>query len=158
RDEPFVCPRGRHVDVDDGHIGGRRRDGRDQLVRRADLRRDVDAGLGEDPCEPLAEDGRVVREGYAHGIAARRCVPQPGALSTCSSPSRACTRSARPRRPDPFDGSAPPTPSSSMSTCTHESSCATRTWTRDACAYLATFVSASETTKYAAASVAGGSR
>ena len=47
------------------------------------------------------------------GMAARTVVPRPGADSTTSRPSRAATRSARPRSPLPFAGSAPPPTSSS---------------------------------------------
>src|SRR3954462_1564532 len=50
------------------------------------------------------------------GIVARRRVPPPGGLSTSRRPASAPTRSARPRRPEPFAGSAPPAPSSRIST------------------------------------------
>src|SRR3954447_15005000 len=93
-----------------------------------------------------------------HGMRARSCVPAPGGLSTASVPSSAERRSCRPRRPLPRPIRAPPTPSSSTSTVT--TSAARRTVTRAvvACAYLTMFVSASATTKYAAASIGPESR
>ena len=64
-------------------------------------------------------------------------------LTTSSEPPSASTRSARPRRPDPPVGSAPPAPSSDTSTTTLAWLAATRTRTVDAWAYFVTLVSAS---------------
>ena len=63
-----------------------------------------------------------------------------------SLPSRAARRSAKPCRPLPSVASAPPTPSSSTSTTRRPSEHVIRTAAADACAYLATLVSASTTT------------
>ena len=76
----------------------------------------VEAGLVEQPREPLAQQHRVVGEDHAHGISACTTVPRPGGLSTRSRPPSASTRSASPRSPVPCARSAPPTPSSATST------------------------------------------
>ena len=80
------------------------------------------------------------------GISARTAVPAPGGLSISSVPSRTATRSSRPRRPDPPEGSAPPTPSSETITRSAPFDRATSTRADDACAYFATFVSVSAMT------------
>ena len=126
--EAFVAPGWRHADVDDCDVGAELVDRRQELVGGADLRCDLDAGFGEDAGESFAEDGGVVCERYAHGIVARRLVPRPEGLSILSSPSSEWRRSARPRRPVPREGSAPPMPLSSTSTST----CAVRAGDVDA--------------------------
>ena len=96
--------------------------------------------------------------GLTTGMTARTSVPPPLGLSTSSVPSSAERRSARPRRPEPRAGSAPPTPSSRTWTITRPFVRSMLTEAAEASAYLTMFASASETTKYAAASIRGGSR
>ena len=85
-------------------------------------------------------------------------VPWPGGLCTSKSPSSASTRSRRPPSPEPSLGVAPPQPSSVTSMTSTASRGITRTVADVARAYLSTFVSASETTKYAALSTSGDHR
>ena len=80
--------------------GSRAVDELEQLVRVRGHPDDLEAGLLEQPREPLAEDHRVVGDGYAHGISAVSRVPRPGGLDTVNWPPSASTRSASPRRPD----------------------------------------------------------
>jgi hypothetical protein len=79
---------------------------------------DLEAGILEQPHDPLAKQDRVFGDYYSHGITARTSVPCPGSESTSSRPPSDETRSSRPRRPVPAAGSAPPTPSSETSTRT----------------------------------------
>ena len=84
---------------------------------------------------------------YPHGIRALIVVPLPRSESISSRPSSTAILSARPRRPVPRPGSAPPTPSSATSTTTRPLSRSTWTVACEASEYLATFVSPSATTK-----------
>ena len=87
-----------------------------ELLGVARLADDVEARLAEQQRDALAQEHRVVGQHYAHGISALSRVPPAGGLQTFRRPSSASTRSASPRSPEPFAGSAPPLPSSVIST------------------------------------------
>ena len=80
------------------------------------------------------------------GSSARTVVPRPGSLETSSSASERFHPVGQPSKPRSPTGSAPPTPSSETSTTSRPSSRTSSTCARLAEAYLATFVSDSETT------------
>src|SRR4051794_34726048 len=119
----------------------------DEVLGVARLGDDVEARVLEQPGDALAQQDTVVGDDYAHGISALRMVPRPGGLSSSSRPSRAATRSASPRRPEPRLGSAPPMPSSATSISAWPLTRSTLTFACSASAYFATFVSASAMTK-----------
>src|SRR5215212_11629796 len=97
-----------HADVDDHDVRLVRAGLAQQVLAVAGLADDLDPGFGQEAAQALAQQDRVVGDHGAHGISARTTVPAPGAPVTCRRPSTAPTRSARPRRPDPWAGSAPP--------------------------------------------------
>ena len=68
----------------------------EQLVSVGREPDDLETGLLEQSGEALAQDHRIVGQGYSHGISARRDVPRPGGLETVSVPPSASMRSARP--------------------------------------------------------------
>ena len=72
--------------------------------------------LVEEPRDTLAQKNAVLGDRYAHGISALTRVPPPCGVQTRSRPPSASTRSASPRRPVARSLSAPPTPSSAIST------------------------------------------
>ena len=97
--------------------------------------------LRASPAEAMRADARS-------GCRRAAWCPRRAGSRSSRRPPRASTRSARPRRPEPPSGSAPPTPSSetSMRATRRRRRARWSTRTKLASAYLATLVSASETT------------
>ena len=114
--QALVGVRRRHADVDDRDVGLVGADLAQQVLGVAGLGDDLEARLLEQPRDALAQQQAVVGQDYAHGTSALTVVPSPGGEWTSRRPSSAARRSARPRRPVPPAGSAPPTPSSRTST------------------------------------------
>ena len=75
--QAFVGERRRHADVDDRRVRAVRGGGAQELLGAADLGDDVEAVVGEQAPEPLADHDGVVGEDHAHGISARTRVPAP---------------------------------------------------------------------------------
>jgi hypothetical protein len=101
------------------------------------------------PLARIESDVVVATAAYAgqQGISARRSVPVPGSLRILRLPSSAAMRSTSPPRPDPFEGSALPTPSSETSMRRRPPWRRARTFAWVAWACFATFVRASDTRK-----------
>src|SRR5215211_526812 len=136
----------RHPDVDNDRIRWVLRDASQQLIGRPTASGDFYARICQKLRDTLAQQHVVLSDGYPHGISARTRVPWPAALQILSWPFRASTRSASPRNPVPRSESAPPMPSSTISTIKVLSAtfASTVTWLARAC--LAAFVRLSETT------------
>ena len=77
RPQPLVGVRGRQPDVDDGDVGRLAADRGQQVVGVVAARDHVEAGVGEQPRQPLAEQHAVLGDGYPHGISALTRVPPP---------------------------------------------------------------------------------
>ena len=120
-------------------------DGAQQLEPVRRLPDHVEAGVGEQPREPLAQQHLVVGDDDAHGTSARIVVCPAAARSTASSPSSAPMRSSRSTR------SSSSVPALSISTTSRPSDTPARTAIRA----LAPRLTTSATRKYAAASTAG---
>src|SRR4051794_39102202 len=131
---------GRHPQVDDRHLRAGVFDLLDELLGGGGLADHVEPGFAQQQRDAFAQEHRVVGQHYAHGISALSRVPPAGGLQTFKCPSSASTRSASPRRPEPFAGLAPPLPSSATSTTSAPCSRATATLAVVASAYLATLV------------------
>src|SRR5882724_1120920 len=147
RTRTFVGLCRRHPDVDDRDVWLGRDDGMVQSVRVAGLGDDVKPALAEDAHQTFAKEHGVFRDYDAQGISPTIRVPPSAGLSTRKRPPSASTRSARPRRPEPFPATAPPIPSSSTSTTSRPFRRTVRTVAVDAWACLTTFASASQATK-----------
>src|SRR5215469_14653096 len=153
--QPLVGEGRRHPHVHYHGVGLVLADRPKELLGLPGGRDHVVPGLGEQPGQPLAQQHGVLGDHDPHGSSTSITVPAPAGLSTVSRPSTPDTRSARPDRPRPR-GSAPPIPSSRITTESVSPLRSTDTTARVARACLATLVSASATTKYAMASTEAG--
>src|SRR4051794_4106520 len=115
RADALVGERRRKPDVNDREV--RLVPGEDpaQAVGVLRLRHDIDSLVLEQRDDALAQECLVLGDDYSHGSSACTVVPSPGLLTTTRMPSSASTRLRSPERPLP-SGSAPPGPSSSIST------------------------------------------
>src|SRR4051794_3224388 len=127
-----LVPR-RHPDVDDRYVWLVCAHLAQQVFGIACLADHLDVVLGQEPHDALAQQHSVFGDDYAHGTEILTVVPPPAPLRTSNSPSSAAARSAKPRRPDPWQ-SAPPRPSSCTSTTKCPSSTTAETVTTDASA------------------------
>src|SRR4051794_5729103 len=155
--DALVGERRRQADVDDAHVGLVAHHGADEPGPVLDRGDDLEAALRQQAGEPVAQQREALGDHDPHGSSACRRVGPPGGLASRIAPSSASMRLRRPVRPLP-DGSAPPTPSSATWTTRRSPSRETSTVSRVAPLCFTAFVSASATTKYAAASTAGGTR
>src|SRR5512132_1260898 len=147
RPQALVGVAGGHAHVDHGQVGPVGVDGRDQAGAVPDLGHDLDPAVGQQPGQALAQQDGVLGDHDSHGSSALITVGPPGGLEMVRWPSTAATRSARPCRPLPLAGSAPPTPSSMTSTMSRSRWRAMRTPISAARACLAALARASATTK-----------
>ena len=102
--EAFVRVRRWHADVDDDDVRRVAAHLQHQVIGGAGLPDDLEALVLEQPRDALAQKDGILGEDYPHGISTRMRVPWPRGLSTCRRPSRASTRSTRPRSPEPLVG------------------------------------------------------
>src|SRR5215218_1051897 len=139
-------------DVDDRDIRGQASYTHQEVVGVVVCGHDVESRAAQDSGEAFPQQHTVLRDrhlerSYGHGSSAWMTVPPPSSeVDTRSAPPSASTRSVSPRKPDPFAGSVPPTPSSLMSSTTPTPPRRTRTLADVARACLPTLVSASLTT------------
>jgi hypothetical protein len=146
RAQALVLVRRRQADVDDHRVDRVTVHLQQELVGAPAAGDDLEAGIAEEPGEPLAEQDAVLGDRYAHGISALTRVPPPRGVQILISPPSASTRSARPRRPEPRSVSAPPTPSSLTSTTSWPFLRARSTVAEVACACFAMLARLSQTT------------
>ena len=112
RARSLVVVVGRHAHVDDREVRRVLADEGEQHVGVAGPSDDAVARVLEQPRETLAQQHGVLRDHDAHGSSTAIRVPAPAGLCSARVPPCAATRSARPARPVPAVGAAPPIPSS----------------------------------------------
>src|SRR3954471_3649292 len=157
RADALVGERRREPHVDDRQVGLMSPYDPQEALAVLGLRDHLDVLLAQQGDDALAQQRLVLGDDYSHGSSARITVPSPGLLTTASVPSSACTRWRSPLRPPP-SAFAPPGPLSEISITSEPSSSASVTCAVALGACLATLVSDSATTKYAAVSTTGGGR
>src|SRR5215472_13224963 len=146
-DEALIGVGGRHLDIDDRDVGAGQLDFAAQLLGRARLADDVEAGLGQQAVQPVPQKHLIVRDHHSHGISARSFARPSGPCTTATLPSSAPTRSCR-------SVISAGTRSPSTSTTRRPSLRAAETLS----VLAAPCLTASDTTKYAAASTEEPSR
>src|SRR5262249_58578449 len=135
------------LDVNDRDVGARQPDFAAQLPGCACLTDDVEARLGQQPVKPVPEQHLVVGDHDSHGISALIVARPPGPRTTATLPSSAPTRS---RTPTISAGALSPSTSTTRR-LSHRAA--------DTLSVLAAACrTASDTTKYAAASAEEPSR
>src|SRR5690606_3775466 len=147
---------GRHADVHDGDVRAVLGHGPHERGGVGHGGRHLEPLAAQQQREPFAQQGVVLGDHDTHGSSTSILVGPPDGLVTVRTPSCAATRRRIPVSPEPFSSSAPPRPSSSISTRSAPSrrSSATRACAAPLC--LATLVSASATVKYAVVSTDSG--
>src|SRR3954454_9642799 len=112
----FVVVRRRQADVHDRDVRRIALHHEQQIVGRLALCDDLEFSVCQKPRKSFSQKDTVLGDRYPHGSSARTRVPPPAGLQTRSTPPRASTLSASPRKPEPPSLSAPPAPSSTTST------------------------------------------
>src|SRR6266702_930383 len=95
RDQALVGVGGRHLDVDDRHVGMFGGHDPEELLGVADLAGNVHAGVFEEAGCAFPDQHGVVGDHAPHGISARMVIPPFAPCRTWSWPFSAPTRSAR---------------------------------------------------------------
>src|SRR3954452_1186950 len=144
--QALVAVRRGQTDVDDCDVDRVAAHFDQELVGVTALGDDLTACLSEQTAQALPQEDAVLCNRYAHGSSAFTRVPPPAGVQTRNRPPSASTRSASPRRPVPRSVSAPPTPSSTISTTKSPFRRATTTVADVAWACLPMFAKPSPTT------------
>src|SRR5262249_38467686 len=155
RDQALVGVGGRHLDVDDRHVGMLVGHDLKQLAGVAGLAGDLHPSLLKKAGGSLPDQHGVVGDHDAHGISARMVVVPPAASSARSVPLSAPTRSATSQSPASSSCRGEPCPV--MLTRSRPPTYSVSTITSFASAWAARRL-ASAMRKYPAASTGGGSR
>src|SRR5215469_1333385 len=96
RDQALVGVGGRHLDVDDRHVGMFPCHKLEKFLRITGLAGDLDTGVFEEAGRALPDQHGVIGDHDPHGISARMMAPPPVPCPTWNWPPSAPTRSATP--------------------------------------------------------------